>query len=52
VCVEGGADAVAMADVLHNRRVDLRDIREQIRDRGIDVREAAPLRSSSQTISA
>jgi cyclase len=34
----GRADAVAMADVLHYRRVDLQDIRARAREAGITVR--------------
>jgi len=35
----GGADAVAMADVLHYRRVSLREMREVARNSGLKVRK-------------
>jgi cyclase len=35
---EGGADAVAMADILHFRRASIRDVRETARSAGIHVR--------------
>lgn len=38
VCEKGQADAVAMADILHYRRMELPDIRQQLRDRGVSVR--------------
>lgn len=38
VCEKGLADAVAMADILHYRRMELPDIRQQLRDRGVSVR--------------
>ena len=39
VCQYGNADAVAIADVLHYRRVELGDIKEQASQRGISVRQ-------------
>jgi cyclase len=38
VCRDGGVDAVAMADVLHYRRMTLPEIRDGARSRGLDVR--------------
>lgn len=38
VCKQGGADAVAMADILHYHRMELPMIREDARRRGIEVR--------------
>lgn len=38
VCREGHADAVAMADVIHYRRLELPAIREQALQRGLPVR--------------
>ncbi|MEC6408904.1 imidazole glycerol phosphate synthase subunit HisF [Achromobacter xylosoxidans] len=38
VCEKGQADAVSMADILHYRRMELPDIRQQLRDRGVSVR--------------
>ena len=35
---EGGADAVAMADILHYRRASLGEIRRAAQDAGIEVR--------------
>ncbi|WVN42734.1 imidazole glycerol phosphate synthase cyclase subunit [beta proteobacterium MWH-UniP1] len=40
--VEGGADAVAMADILHYSRASLGKIRETCRWAGLNVREYAP----------
>jgi cyclase len=40
VCKRGGADAVAMADVLHYSRLELPDIREHARASGLNVRAA------------
>jgi cyclase len=37
----GGADAVAMADVLHYKRATVQDIRRAARDAGLDVRDYA-----------
>ena len=39
VCKQGGADAVAMADILHYRRMTLPEIREGARQREIPVRK-------------
>lgn len=39
VVKEGKADAVAMADVLHYNRLDLRDIRKEALEAGINVRQ-------------
>jgi cyclase len=47
VCERGGADAVAMADVLHYRRLELPDIRREARERGLNVRLAEPLAAAS-----
>jgi len=41
VVVEGGADAVAMADILHYNRVSLETVRETARRAGINVRRYA-----------
>ena len=38
VVLEGGADAVAMADILHYRRATIGDVRATARDAGIHVR--------------
>ena len=38
VCQHGHADAVAIADVLHYRRMELPMVREDARRRGIEVR--------------
>lgn len=38
VITEGGADAVAMADILHYRRHEIRDIRSYAEEHGIGVR--------------
>ena len=38
VCKRGHADAVAMADILHYRRMELPMIRESVRQHGIEVR--------------
>ena len=38
VVCEGGADAVAMADILHYRRASLGEIRRAAQDAGIEVR--------------
>jgi cyclase len=38
VVQRGGADAVAMADVLHYKRCSLKDIRSRAREAGIAVR--------------
>ena len=46
VCKRGGADAVAMADVLHYNRLDLPDIRAYARAQGLNVREAQPLKAA------
>ena len=43
VCVRGGADAVAMADVLHYKRLELPEIRRQAREHGLNVRLGEPL---------
>jgi cyclase len=40
VCQQGHADAVAIADVLHYRRLELGEIKEQASQRGIPVRQA------------
>lgn len=40
VARDGGADAVAMADILHYRRADLPAIRQAALDAGLPVREA------------
>jgi imidazole glycerol-phosphate synthase subunit HisF len=42
VCARGGADAVAMADVLHYGRLDLADIRAHARAAGLKVRGLEP----------
>lgn len=42
VVFEGGADAVAMADILHYNRASLGDIRETAHRAGINVRKYAP----------
>jgi cyclase len=47
VCERGGADAVAMADVLHYRRLELPDIRREARERGLNVRLVEPLAAAS-----
>jgi cyclase len=39
VCQQGHADAVAIADVLHYRRLEIEDIKEQASQRGIPVRQ-------------
>lgn len=39
--IEGGADAVAMADVLHYDRVDLAELRELAKSSGLGVRDIA-----------
>lgn len=39
---EGGADAVAMADILHYRRATIGDIRVAARNAGLDVRAYEP----------
>lgn len=41
VVVNGGADAVAMADILHYKRAIIGDVRQQARDSGIEVRNYA-----------
>ena len=41
VVVDGGADAVAMADILHYNRASISDIREAARCAGINVRQYA-----------
>lgn len=41
VVLNGGADAVAMADILHYNRVSIGDIRDQARGAGIEVRNYA-----------
>lgn len=41
VCRRGHADAVAVADALHYRRMDIPQVREGMRSRGIAVREVA-----------
>jgi cyclase len=35
----GGADAIAMADILHYQRASVADVRKTIQDAGIDVRQ-------------
>jgi len=46
VCKRGGADAVAMADVLHYERLKLADIRAYARGHGLNVRDAQPLQAA------
>ena len=46
VCQRGGADAVAMADVLHYNRLDIPGIRAYARGQGLSVREAQPLKAA------
>jgi cyclase len=41
VCRRGRADAVAVADALHYRRMDIPQIREGMRSRGLAVRAVA-----------
>lgn len=43
VCKRGGADAVAMADVLHYKRLELPEIRRQALGHGLNVRLAEPM---------
>jgi len=38
VVLEGGADAVAMADILHYQRETLSDIRRIVKEKGVEVR--------------
>ncbi len=38
VCQQGHADAVAIADVLHYRRLELKDIKSSVRARGVAIR--------------
>jgi len=38
VVLKGGADAVAMADILHYDRVSINEIRDQARSCGVNVR--------------
>lgn len=40
--IEGGADAVAMADILHYRRATIDDVRRSAREAGMEVREYEP----------
>ena len=39
VVIKGGADAVAMADILHYKRVGIRDIRSVAQNAGLEVRK-------------
>ena len=41
VVLNGGADAVAMADILHYNRASIGDVRDQARRAGIQVRDYA-----------
>lgn len=41
VCKKGHADAVAIADVLHYRRLEIGEIKEQASQRGIPVRQVS-----------
>ena len=43
VCKRGGADAVAMADVLHYKRLELPEIRRHALEQGLNVRRAETL---------
>jgi cyclase len=47
VVSEGGADAVAMADILHYKRVQIGDIRLVAEAAGLGVRSYAPNRSNN-----
>jgi cyclase len=42
VVAEGGADAVAMADILHYRRAEISDIRAAAKNAGVGVRHYEP----------
>jgi cyclase len=39
VVVEGGADAVSMADILHYDRFKIEEIREFAKNNGLEVRD-------------
>jgi imidazole glycerol-phosphate synthase subunit HisF len=49
VVLRGGADAVAMADILHYKRMELPEIRERARALGVETRIPAPIASPAGT---